>query len=46
MEVRGQVHTEAVLIRYKLDRSLGGPQSRTGLCEEAKNLLLQQGKIT
>jgi hypothetical protein len=42
MEVSGQLHAPAVLPqgknpRYPLDRTLGGPQSRSGRGGEEKN---------
>jgi hypothetical protein len=43
LEVSGQLHAPTVLLqgkssRYPLDRSLGGPHSRSGRCEEEKLL--------
>jgi hypothetical protein len=47
MEVSGQLHAPAAFPRgksspppYPLDSRLGGPQSRSGLCEEQKNLCM------
>jgi hypothetical protein len=42
MEVNGQLHAPAALPQgkntwYPLDRRLGGPQSRSGHCDEEKN---------
>jgi hypothetical protein len=45
VEVSGQLHSPVALPpnetapEYTLDRSLGGPQSRSGRCEEEKNPL-------
>jgi hypothetical protein len=44
MKVSGQFHAPAALLRgeqprYPLDRRLGGPHSRSGRCEDEKNLL-------
>jgi hypothetical protein len=46
MEVSGHLHVPTALpsgentLQYPLDRSLHGPQSRSGRCEEEKNLAL------
>jgi hypothetical protein len=44
MEASGQTHNPALYpgresVRYPLDSSLGGPQSRSGYFEEEKNFL-------
>jgi hypothetical protein len=51
MEVSGQLHASVAFPlgkdpRYPLDRKLGGPQSRSGRCEEENNFSTPAGKRT